>query len=207
MAISVIDRLRTAKNKLSAAMPKNRDELFQTAKNAKNWFRNKLKNLIYGKDDNEIEGGDRYSGMRSRISDPFGRLSFFIYKAEYDKKLPYWDAAPLTLLYDEDAEHIYGLNFHYVHPMIRAKILSSLIDYMMNANTERAYLNVSLNRLRGLSTSRYIKPCLKTYLKSNFKTAPVVIKPEFWHNAIMLPTAEWQRSSNNRVWRDSSQQF
>lgn len=207
MVHSVKNRLRAAQDRLMKAIPKTRQQASQAFAQAKNWFRNKLKNAIYGKDDNELELQNNYIGMQSRIVDPFGRLSFFIYQAEYDEKLPYWDAAPLTLMYNEDDEHMYGLNFHYVHPMIRVKILSTLIDYMVNANNERAYLAITYSAMKNLSTHRYIKPCIKTYLKSNFRTPPVVIKPEYWHQAIMLPTAQWKRASNNKVWRDSSQQF
>lgn len=204
---NINDILQAAKSRLSASIPKTKHQAIQAYTNAKNWFRNKLRNTIYGKEDSEIETNTNYIGMQSRIIDPFGRLSFFIYQAENDEKLPYWDAAPLTLLYGEDDNHMYGLNFHYVHPMIRVKILSSLIDYMVNANNEKAYLAVTYRTMKALTAHRYIKPCVKTYLKTNFKTPPVVIKPEHWHNAIMLPTAQWKRASNNRVWRNSSQLF
>lgn len=207
MAPNINDILRAARGRIAASIPKTKQQTIQAYTNAKNWFRNKLQNVIYGKDDNEIEENTNYIGMQSRIVDPFGRLSFFIYQAENDEKLPYWDAAPLTLFYGEDDAHMYGMNFHYVHPMIRAKILSGLLDYMVNANNERAYIAVTYKMMKSLSTHRYIKPCIKTYLKTNFRTPPVVIKPEFWHNAIMLPTAQWKRASNNQVWRNSSQKF
>ena len=205
MALSIRDKLRAARDKI--AIPKDRQQAAQMFNRAKEWFKTRLRNLIHGKEDDEVEVLHSYAGMKSKIADPFGRLSFFIYNAENDKKLPYWDAAPLTLLYGEDNDHIYGLNFHYVHPTIRAKILSSFIDSMLYANSERAYIAVTSSTMKALSNSRYIKPCLKTYLKSNFVTAPVVIKPEFWHNAIMLPTAQWTRASNSKVWKDSASKF
>ena len=210
MALSTLnDILRAAKSRLvNMSMPTTRQQAMKKIADAKNWFRNRLKNKIYGKEDPEIETNTNYFGMiSSRVVDPFGRLSFFIYQAENDAKLPYWDAAPLTLIYGEDNAHLYGLNFHYVHPMIRVKILSSLIDYMVNANNERAYLAVTYSKIKALSTHRYIRPCVKTYLKSNFLTPPIVIKPDSWHNAVMLPTAQWKRATNNRVWSASSQQF
>lgn len=191
-------------------MPDSIQKAMQGMRDARAWFKQKLSNILQKKKDDEVEGYGleiSYKGMRSDIVDPFGRMSYFIYQAEYDEKLPYWDQTPLSILYNEDAEHFYGMNLHYVHPMIRVSILRSLVDHMMNANTEKAYLQISYNIIKRLSTNKYIKPCIKTYLKKNFRTPPVIIKPEYWHKAVMLPTATWVRASNNKVWRQSSQMF
>ena len=191
-------------------IPDSIQSAMQGMKDAKAWFKQKLSNILQGKKDDEVEDyglETSYRGMKSNVKDPFGRMSYFIYQAEHDKKLPYWDMTPLSILYDEDAEHFYGLNLHYVHPMIRASILRSLVNHMMNANSEKAFLRISYNIIKTLSTNKYIKPCIKTYLKSNFRTPPVVIKPDYWHKAIMLPTANWVRASNSRVWTKSSQMF
>lgn len=174
--------------------------------NAKDWFIARIRKAIRGEPDDEIDTGrgiGAYGSMKSDIQDPFGRLSFFIYKAKYGETLPYWDADPLTLLYNEDAEHLYGINLHYVPPRIRAKILESLMSYLKSARTPKAYFDVSYSLLKGLSTASMIKPCVKTYLKSNLKTVPRVIKPESWHKAILLPTANWQKATSSRVWKDS----
>lgn len=174
---------------------------------AKDWFVTRLRRAIHGDPDDDIDKpaqrGTAYAGMKSGIVDPFGRLSFFVYQAEYDAKLPYWDAAPLTLLYAEDMTHLYGINLHYVPPRIRAKILESLKDRLRDAKDQRAYFDVSYSLLRGLSTVSMIRPCVKTYLKSHLKITPQVLKPDAWHKAILLPTARWQKATSSRVWRDS----
>ena len=184
--------------------PKTREEIFQSIEKAKEWFKERLRRLVTGRRDPETEHDEltSYSKMRSEITVPFGRLSYFIYTAEYDKQLPYWDKTPLTIMYNEDKLHMYGMNLHYVHPKIRALILESLLDKLMLANKPDAYLDISYSVLQSLVTLKYMKPCLKTYLKKNMNSAPIILKPETWQKAIMLPTATWQRASDRKVWRD-----
>lgn len=189
--------------------PKTKEELFKSVTAAKEWFKERLRRLVKGQSDPETEGSKlaSYDRMKGEAQDPFGRLSYFIYEAKFDEKLPYWDKTPLTIMYNEDNKHMYGMNLHYVHPKIRALILESLLEKLQKANKPEAYFDISYAILKNLSTLKYIKPCLKTYLKSQMSTAPVVLKPESWQNAIMLPTATWQRSSDKKVWNDSARMY
>ena len=201
--------MANGKGFIKFSFPKTRDAIFQSVAKAKEWFKERLRRLVRGINDPETENmnSSSYRGMKSEVKDPFGRLSYFIYTAEFDKQLPYWDKTPLTIMYNEDKDHMYGLNFHYVHPKIRALILESLLDKLVKANKPDAYFDISYALIKALSTSKYIKPCLKTYLKSNMNTMPIVLKPEAWQNAIMLPTATWQKSSDRKVWNDSAKMY
>lgn len=190
--------------------PKSKDELFKSVSAAKDWFRERLRRLVKGQYDPETEHEEAvrsYAQMRSRVKNPIGRLSYFIYKAEYDEQLPYWDKTPLTIMYNEDRLHMYGMNLHYVHPKIRALILETLINKLIDANREEAYLDISYSTIQSLITMKYMKPCLKTYLKKNMLFMPVVLKPESWQKAIMLPTATWQRATDRKVWTSSAKTY
>lgn len=190
--------------------PKTKEELFKSVAAAKEWFRERLRRLVRGQSDPDTEHQEAirsYNDMTSHVKNPLGRLSYFIYKAEYDKHLPYWDRTPLTIMYNEDKLHMYGMNLHYVHPKIRALILESLLEKLMDANKPEAYLDISYSIMQSLVTIKYIKPCLKTYLKKNMQSKPIILRPETWQKAIMLPTATWERGSDRKVWTSSAKMY
>lgn len=202
--------MANGKGLIKFKFPKTKTEIFQTIAQAKEWFKERLRRLIKGQRDPETEHQEAirsYSDMTSYVTNPFGRLSYFIYKAEYDKQLPYWDRTPLTIIYNEDELHMYGINLHYVHPKVRALILESLLEKLMNANKPEAYLDVSYSIMKSLITLKYIKPCLKTYLKKNMQSKPIILRPETWQKAIMLPTATWERGTDRKVWTASARMY
>jgi len=135
---------------------------------------------------------------------------------QYDPKgkdaLPYYDIYPLVFVIDVDREGFLGLNLHYLPPVLRAKLMDGLwdfvpkhqdeeledIDKLSGQMTFKPYQ--TLKRIRSL---RYFRPCLKRYLNSNVMSRLVQIYPDEWNNAVFLPTQRFKKKGPSTVYKDS----
>jgi hypothetical protein len=50
---------------------------------------------------------------------------------------------------------------------------------------------------------KYFKPCVKHYLSKHVRSRFARIPAPEWEIATFLPTADWQKSTQTKVWRDS----
>lgn len=119
---------------------------------------------------------------------PFGEMYMFFYDAKYKETLPYYDAFPLVIPTGPAPGGFYGMNLHYLPPLIRAKALDALLQEQ-SEGSEVPY--------------KYIKPTIHRYLFKQVKSRfALVDKPE-WEIATFLPTADWRGSTATNVYRDS----
>ena len=80
--------------------------------------------------------------------------------------------------------HFYGLNLHYLPPVLRAKALDALLG-------------------EGELPMKFIKPTIHRYLTKHVKSRfALVDKPE-WEIATFLPTQDFRKASSGTVYRDS----
>lgn len=191
---SFVDNIKQNWDRIIASLRKPANLLEEKKKQyiSAKWFREKIRNYKSGVYDEEIYGKNSYAGMTVRGFNVnyLGQICIFHYDAKYREVLPIWDRYPLSLIYNEDRLHYYGLNFHYVPPIIRFTILESLVNEVRFLPNDKAYFVATYEKMKKLQTIRYMKPCFKTYLK-NRMTPPKIIKPLYWFNAIYLPKAEW----------------
>jgi len=116
---------------------------------------------------------------------PFGEMYMFFYDAKYKDVLPYYDAFPLVIMMGPAAGGFYGMNLHYLPPVLRAKALDALLGE------------------GGDVPGKYIKPTIHRYLNKQVKSRfALVDKPE-WEIATFLPTADFRGASNSTVYQDS----
>ena len=81
----------------------------QTGGRTKQWWRNKLR-----------------TALNTYVAPQVGRMVFFDYpNPKFKEKMFHWDAFPLVYIMNEDAEHFWGANLHYVMPQERLIIESS----------------------------------------------------------------------------------
>jgi len=98
----------------------------------------------------------------------------------------------------------YGLNLHYLPPALRAKFLDGLMDKLTDKKfDEKTRFAVSYQYLKSTSSMKYFKPCFKHYLTSNVRSRFAVVPAPEWEIATFLPTADFQKSSRNKVYKDS----
>jgi hypothetical protein len=78
----------------------------------------------------------------------------------------------------------YGLNLHYLPPQLRARVLNAVLG--------------------GTSVSgNLIKPMIKHYLFSQVRGQFAEVETPEWEIATFLPTANFQKATTSKVYRDS----
>jgi len=147
------------------------------------WFRKKASQL--GRVNRSEVLRDEQIALRNRPkTGAFGNMYMYYYDPKYKETLPYYDAFPLVIPMGPAAGGFYGMNLHYLPPVLRAKALDALLG-------------------DGNVPSKFIRPTIHRYLFSQVRSRfALVDKPE-WEIATFLPTADWRKSNATAVYRDS----
>lgn len=143
-----------------------------------------------------------------------GDMFFFVYDAKWKKTLKYYDTFPLIFPLEFHKDRILGMNFHYLDPLSRAKLLNLLMETRTNDNyDETTKLKLSYQIVSGMS--KLVQPTLHMYLLDHVKTKFIKIEPIEWHWTIFLPTEKFVDDrgrtrvavSKGKVWNDSKKKF
>ena len=140
--------------------------------------------------------------MRSKMAG--GGMFMYYYDPKWKDKLPYYDQFPLTIMVEKAPGGFYGLNLHYLNPILRAKLLDALLDTINNKKydeTTKFRLNYKL--LKNASKFRHFQPCFKYYLLDHVKSRFAFVPAPEWEIATFLPMAKWSKASPSQVYRDS----
>lgn len=172
---------------------------------ARDWFRNQAKRV-------QRNGVKRLNETALMNSDPSrqtniimpGSMVFFMYDAKHKDTLPYWDRVPLIIPISKGKDYFIGLNFHYLPPVLRAKLLDGLYDYASNPKyDDTTRFKLSYQLLKSAAKLKYFKPCIKKYLIGHMDSRFFYIHPNEWEIAIWLPLARFQGATNQKVWADA----
>lgn len=143
---------------------------------------------------------------RSRyVSDvQIGDMCFFKYDAKHKDTLPYWDAFPLIFPFSNTPDGFMGLNMHYLPLRPRAILMDQLYTIQSDKNyDENTRLMLSYDALKSLSKFDFVKPCIKRYLTKHVRSQFIKINAYEWDMALFLPVADWQKASEQDVWKQS----
>ena len=164
---------------------------------ARRWFRGKTKEL----------GG---TNRRALLKDPAlkkqgrpeaGDMYMYFYDPKHRKTLPYYDAFPLAIMVEPTKDGFYGLNLHYLSPMLRAKFLDKLMDTANNQRfDDNTKLGVSYQILKSVAKYKEFQPCFKRYLTKGIEGNVVKVEPPEWDIAIFLPTEQFRGKNKTHVW-------
>ena len=169
-------------------------------KESRDWFRKKAQS-IRRVNRNQIMKEDEVE-LSARFEP--GAMAMFFYDPKTKDKLPYYDAFPLVIVVDSAEGGFYGLNLHYLPPMLRAKFLDGLMDNLTNKKfNESTRFAVTYSYLKRAAKMKYFKPCFKHYLTDHVRSKFAVISAPEWEIATFLPMADWQKRSGSAVYRDS----
>lgn len=133
-----------------------------------------------------------------------GQMFMFHYFPKWWKTLDYYDLFPLIMPIKFYRDGILAMNFHYITPYARLKLLGAL-EKIAGSNSSRK-LELSYSMLKSAAELDMYKPCLKRYLRKQYRSKFIKIEKENWRLAIFLPTAKFQKRSEQYVWRQSSNQ-
>lgn len=137
-----------------------------------------------------------------------GQMLMYFYDPKHKETLPYFDKFPLTIVVDKAPDGFYGLNLHYLPPVLRAKLLDALMEITTNKKyDETTRMRFTYDKLKDASKFKWFKPCFKHYLTKHVKSRFAVVPASEWEIATFLPTADWKKSGQQKVWADSRKQI
>jgi len=134
-----------------------------------------------------------------------GSMYMFAYDPKYKKTLPYYDRFPLLMPFEITKNGFVGLNLHYLPPMMRAKLLGSLLDFSDKTITTTSKIHVQWQTLQNFARFPGIQPTIKRYLIGHVKSRFLKVDPVNWKSAIFLPTQRFVGASNRTVYRHSKE--
>ncbi len=118
-----------------------------------------------------------------------GSLFAYWYDPKWAKKLPYYDTFPMIMMIEKAKGGFFGLNFHYLPPMLRARLL----DRVKAAG-------ISWDGIKKIDV---VKPAIKRYLSGHVGGRVVVIPEDEEELSIFLPLERFKKASTASVWADS----
>lgn len=137
-----------------------------------------------------------------------GDMYLFFYDPKLKNELPYYDRFPLVLPFRKVKGGFYGLNFHYLPPLLRVKLLDRLLMFSNTKGiTEDTRLRFKYQMIAGSAKFGWAQPCVKMYLNSHVRSRFAKIEPEHWVTAMMLPVERFAKASKETVWRESRKAF
>ena len=161
------------------------------------WFRKRVSNLRVSRVGLLAQGPQR-------AKHSYGRMYNFQYDPKFKTSLPYYDRFPLCIPIQRAKGGFHGINLHYLHPVIRAQFLDSLMDFANDQTfSVGAKMKLTYDMLKGSSTLKWFKPCFKHYLASNIQSPLLLIQPADWEIAIFLPTDSFRKVDASSVWGNS----
>ena len=134
-----------------------------------------------------------------------GHMVSYMYNPKTKDKLPYYDLFPLIIVVDYAKDGFYGINFHYLNPKDRLKLLK-LVAPMNTKRKDLRKIQISYATLKGLSNTIW-KPTFKRYLFNHIRTKIIDIPVKDWKDCIKLPTIGFQKSTAKNVHAESRKMY
>ena len=122
-----------------------------------------------------------------------GSLFAYWYDPKWAEKLPYYDEFPMIMMVEKAKKGFIGLNFHYLPPMLRARLLDRVKG---RGITWSAIKNIDV-----------VKPAVKRYLTNHIGGKVVVIPEDEEELSIFLPLERFKKESLATVWKDSKRKM
>jgi hypothetical protein len=169
---------------------------------AREWYRSAagklMSNITPGVFEKRTDEARKVSSME------FGYMYAFKYDPKTKNDLPYYDTFPLIFPVRMDSDGFLGINFHYLPPVLRAKLMNALYSTLTNKKyDDTTKVKISYSILQSASKYRFFKPMLKKYLRSHVRSQFLEVQVNEWDIAIFLPTESFRKADTGRVWEDS----
>ena len=166
------------------------------------WFRNKLKNIGQVNRQKLLRDSALQSVARPRMGDMY----MFFYDPKHKETLPYYDTFPLIIMVEKAPGGFYGLNMHYLPPVLRAKLFDGLAksDERYDENTR---FRARYRLLQSVRKLKYFKPCFKHYLTKHVEGRISKVEAPEWEIALFMPTQRFKKATATQVYADSRKAY
>lgn len=176
-----------------------RNQITPRTKESRAWFMKKAR-AIRGISREELMKEEPISSSGRRI---IGSMQMFFYDPKHKETLPYYDTFPLVIVVKPAKGGFLGLNLHYLPPTLRAMFLDALMDNVTSKKSDDAKFDLTVRLLASTSKLKYYEPCIKHYLNAQVKSKFAEVKAPEWEIATFLPTAQFQKATQTKVYADS----
>ena len=160
------------------------------------WYRSQVNRIASGKTAGQLFREGKLQG-RPRV----GRLNLFGYNPKLRAKLPYYDIFPLVLPLEPIKGGFMGMNFHYLPPLLRFRLLERMqaraSDRRFDTNTK---FEVNYDDVKSI---KIVKPTIKNYLYAYCQTGFLRINADDAAVAIYLPVQRFKKAPEATVYADS----
>ena len=160
------------------------------------WYRSQVNKIASGTTAGQLFRQGKLNGRPS-----IGRLNLFGYNPKFRKTLPYYDIFPLVLPLEPIKGGFMGMNFHYLPPLLRFRLLERMqataTDQRFDSKTK---FDVTYDDVKNI---KIVKPTIKKYLYSYVQTGFLRINADEAAVAIYLPVQRFKKASEAQVYSDS----
>jgi len=178
-------------------------------RSARNWFRNLARQTTGVQPNTIIKTAPKV--QLTRVPQ-VGFMYHFFYEPKMRDELPYYDRFPLVFPFKRgftrqravEGGSFLGLNLHYLHPRLRARLMDGLYTISTDKKfDEDTRIRLSYEILNKASKFRFFKPCVKRYLVRRVRGRFVKINSDQWDTALFLPTERFRKKSKSFVFKES----
>lgn len=147
--------------------------------------------------------------MRSDIGEfvtniTVGSMYLFMYDPKMSATLPYYDTLPVVVTFRKVPDGFYGLNLHYLPPLLRLKLLDRMMELVNDESMgEKTRMIVTWKLLSNVARYPGTNVAVKQYLYEQVGSKIMKIYPKDWRKTIMLPIDNFQKASRNQVFQDA----
>lgn len=167
---------------------------------SRKWFQKKASNL---RSINREKLMDE-DVLKTRSKQIIGGMYMFFYDPKTKDQLPYYDRFPLVIVVGPAKGGFYGINLHYLPPKLRLVFFSNLMSIQGDKRlTDSAKFSLTYQMLKKSSKLRYFEPCFKHYLNAHVESKFAEVPAPEWEIATFLPTADFRKANNYKVYYDS----
>jgi hypothetical protein len=126
-----------------------------------------------------------------------GLLNLFFYEPKTKERLPYYDTFPLVLPLERIEGGFAGLNFHYLPPVLRLRLLENMTAWATSGDLSKAKLDVSWPRVKSMPL---VPHTIKKYLFKQVRSSFLKITLNQAAVACYLPVQQFKKKSDSYVW-------
>jgi hypothetical protein len=160
-----------------------------------NWYRSNVASIADRVTARKLMNQGKLIGRPS-----VGRLNMFFYDPKLKKTLPYYDTFPLVLPLEPIKGGFMGMNFHYLPPLLRFRLLQRMQRFADGGLNEKTKIEAGYDDVKGIGL---VKPTIKKYLYGHVRSQFLRIDFDEAALAVYLPVQQFKKAGTSRVYADS----
>lgn len=134
-----------------------------------------------------------------------GQMYTMSYHPKHAESLSVYDRYPMWIMLDINKHgNFLGLNLHYLHPVMRARIMSKLIGAVTAKKLRHdTRMRITYGMTKSIAQYEPLQFCIKSYIPKQISSKLVRIQPAAWDHALFFPSELFVGQSKESVWKQA----